>query len=509
MGNVVQKMVILCSPTSEDYRHELVKGNTGLFFPPLGLLLVAQTLKNAGYDVKVFDGNCDSSYKTNLLNTVSADSGRIVYIGFYLAFLQIKECIEIIKMVRSMDMSIPIVTGGPFPSVFYEKIMESNLIDICCLGDGADVSVNIAHSLRKGAPMEGISNICYRHDGKMVVNQRDKRDNLTPENRILYENFIDIEKYVNKFNVYLTRSFNTGIKRAMPLLTGLGCSYKCAFCENALMGHKHLSRSAEDIIDYIRYYYKKFNIDSFSFFDEDFFIDKKRLYQFLALLEASNMKIHWGTQCRVNYFNGNYINHELLKWLEKTGCVRLSMGIESGSPKILKKINKGILPSQAISAAEVGRNSNIYFSYSFIVNLPEETRADFDMSFDLMEKLLSIKKNSFVSAIHQYFAYPGTPLSLEMERMKGRNVMESIMFENFASFSLESYNKLVNPQKADLYKECRVYYQTLLHDSDKNTISFRTLLRVVGHIRKLFGFYAFPVEIAAKKWIKSIGKESD
>lgn len=505
----MQKIIILCSPTSEDYRNELAKGNTGLFFPPLGLLLVGQSLKNAGYDVKVFDGNCDKDYKANFFNTVSTNSGRIVYIGFYLTFLQIKECIEIIEMVRDIDRNIPIVTGGPFPSVFYEKIMESNLIDICCIGDGADISVKIAHSLHNETSLDGIPNICYIRHGKMAVNHRSERDNLTPENLILYENFIEIERYVNKFNIYLTRSFNTGIKRAIPLLTGLGCSYKCAFCENALLGHKHLSRSAEDIIDYIRYYYEKFNIDSFSFFDEDFFIDKKRLYRFLDLLEASNMKIHWGTQCRVNYFNENYINRELLRRLEKTGCVRLSMGIESGSPKILKKINKGIIPSQAISAAEMGKDSNIYFSYSFIVNLPEETRKDFDMSLDLMEKLLSIKKNSFVSAIHQYFAYPGTPLSLEMERKMGRNVMKSITFKDFASFSLEAYNKLVNPQKTDLYKECRVYYQTLLHDSNKNAISFTTLLKIMGYLRKVLGFYSFPVEIAAKKWIKSIGKESE
>ena len=62
-----KKKIILISPTSDDFRKPLAEGQSGFFFPPMGLMLVAQTLKNSGYDVDVFDGNFDPDYKDKIL----------------------------------------------------------------------------------------------------------------------------------------------------------------------------------------------------------------------------------------------------------------------------------------------------------------------------------------------------------------------------------------------------------------------------------------------------------
>ena len=75
---------------------------------------------------------------------------------------------------------------------------------------------------------------------------------------------------------------------------------------------------------------------------------------------------------------------------------------------MLKKIKKGLTPEIVIRAANFGKKSKIVFSYSFIVNLPTETTDELLMTFSLAKKLLAIKPNSFVSAVHHYFAYPGT-----------------------------------------------------------------------------------------------------
>lgn len=501
-----KNIVILCSPTSEDFKDMLLKGKAGFFFPPQGLMLVAQTLKNAGYDVRVFDGNFDINYKNSILNIISTYTEKIIFVGFYLTFLQVKECIEIIKKIKIENENILIVTGGPFSSVFYKTIMESNLVSICCIGDGAEVTAKIANSIVNNKDFRGIPNICFKEGDKTIVNPKTCRDELHENNRIYYENFIDIEGYVNKFNLYLTRDYNPEIRRSIPILTGLGCSFKCAFCENALLGHKHISLSAKGIVEQIIHYHEKFNIDSFAFFDEDFFIDRNRLYQFIELLEKSKLKIKWGTQCRVNYFRENYVNSEFLKRLENSGCVRLSMGIESGSPRMLKKINKGITPEQAIRTAEFGRDSKIYFSYSFIINLPDETREDFNMTFDLVKKLLSIKKNSFVSAFHRYFSYPGTPLSIELEKKLGYDIADKLKFEQFSELSLESYNNLINPDINDMYRECKVYYYIIKYEKLEKILCFKLLFKIVGRIRMSLNFYYLPIEIIMKNRIKSFVK---
>ena len=66
-----KKKIILISPTSDDFRKPFAEGQSGYFFPPMGLMLVAQTLKNAGYDVVVFDGNFDPDYKEAIIKTTN------------------------------------------------------------------------------------------------------------------------------------------------------------------------------------------------------------------------------------------------------------------------------------------------------------------------------------------------------------------------------------------------------------------------------------------------------
>jgi len=470
--------------------------------------LVAQTLKNEGFQIQFHDGNYDINYKTKILNYVSRNRGKILFIGFYLALLQVKDCIEIIKSVKSIDAKIPIVIGGPFPSVFPELVMKSGIVNVCCTGDGAKVAKELAHRIAHNKSLHDIPNITFMDKGKIVSNPRTLRDDLNENNRIYYENFIDIELYVNDFMLHITREYDSSIKRAIPILTGLGCSYKCAFCENALLGHRHISLSAENILEQIKYLNKKLNIDTYTFSDEDFFIDRPRLFRFLELLRKEDLNIKWATHCRVNYFNERYINDKLLKEMERTGCVRLAMGVESGSPRMLKKIRKDITPEQAILAAECGKDSSIYFSYSFIIDLPDETNEDLRMTFNLMDKLLSIKKNSFISAVHHYFAYPGTPLSIELEKKRGYRIEDNFTFEQFGSISLKEYNNLLYPKKKNMYSNCIVYYHGRLKTPFQFKLNLRAiyydLSRAIGLIRKKLNFYHLPLEIYLIDWLKII-----
>ncbi|MHC9543659.1 MAG: radical SAM protein [Vulcanimicrobiota bacterium] len=503
----MRSKILLCSPLSEDLRKEF-NNYKGIFFPPMGLLLVAQTLKNIGYEIIIFDGNYDEHYKEKINEYAKKNKKEILFLGLYLSFLQIKEGIQIIEAVKKHCNDIKIVVGGPFSSVFPKVVINSGLVDVLCIGDGAEVTEKIADSFAQGENLINIPNIMFKQKNEIIFNKRTHRDKLDEKNMIFYENFLDIESYVNKFDCYLSRNYNRTIHRALPLLTGLGCSYKCSFCENALLSHKHISLSADVIIEYIKYYKKKFSIDSFALMDEDFFIDKKRVYSLIELLEHYDLKIKWGTQCRANYFNDNYINSDVLKALERTGCVRLSIGVESGSKKMLKKVNKGITPEQVVYAAKLGEKSKIYYSYSFIVYLPEETMRDFIETFKFIDKLVQIKKNSFVSGIHTYFAYPGTPLSIEAEQKLGISIEDKFDFYQFGEMSLEEYNSYINPQIKDPYRESMLYYYRLLSQPYKLSLTPKSILggivRIIGLIRKKTKFFHFPLELYLKEAVKKM-----
>ena len=513
--NSTRKKIILICPTSDDFRKPLAEGQSGYFFPPMGLMLVAQTLKNAGYEVSVFDGNCDPNYKESILKTIKEDPSSINFIGLYLAFLQIKDLVGLLGDIKSQWPQIKTFVGGPFPSVFPEMTAEFDLIDITCWGDGAQVSVLVADCIRDNKDWHDVPNLCFKKNGQIQKNPKDISDSLHKDNYIHLEDFLDLEEYVHKFDVYLGRGRNPQINRAMPILTGLGCSYKCTFCEHALMNNRHHALEAEDIVKQMVYYHEKYNIDSFAFFDEEFLSNRERIYKLSELLRENKHKFNWGTQVRASDLNDKYINKERLQQIEDSGCIRFHMGVESGSPRMLKKIRKGLTPELILRAANLGKNSKIVFSYSLIANLPTETDEELQMTFDLARELIAVKNNSYISAIHPYYAYPGTPLAIEIEESSGYKIEDNFDLESFANINLAEYSDMVNPI-TDTSRECKIVhfeYSLLpfqLNPSGK-TMS-RNLFKTIGFIRNVLGFYKFPIEIAMRKlylnqWEKSDGHQ--
>jgi radical SAM superfamily enzyme YgiQ (UPF0313 family) len=283
------------------------------------------------------------------------------------------------------------------------------------------------------------------------------------------------------------------------------------------MGNRHHALEAEDIVEQMNYYYEYYKIDSFAFFDEEFLSDKERIFKLTNLLKKNTNKFSWGTQVRASDVHEKYINKERLKEIEDSGCIRFSMGIESGSPRMLRKIKKGLTPELVMRAANFGKNSKIVFSYSFIVNLPTETNEELQMTINLAKKLLAIKSNSFISAIHHYFAYPGTPLAIEAEEKSGYRLEEHFTLESFANLDMPDYSQKVNPTKMDSHRESIIIhfeYSNLPYQFTLNASGImRNSFKVIGSIREFFGFYKFPIEIIMrnvylKRWVVSDGHDS-
>ena len=268
------------------------------------------------------------------------------------------------------------------------------------------------------------------------------------------------------------------------------------------MGNRHHALAAEDIVTQMNYYYEKYNIDSFAFFDEEFLSDKERIFKLTELLKNNPNKFNWGTQVRASDIHEKYINQDRLQAIEDSGCIRFSMGVESGAPRMLKKIKKGLTPELVMRAATFGKKSKIVFSYSFIVNLPTETMEELRMTFSLAKQLLAIKPNSFVSAVHHYFAYPGTPLAIEAEERSGFRLEENFTLESFASLDLPEYSQKVNPTVKNLVREYMITHfiiSLLPYEFKLNKRSmFRILFKIAGEIRELFDFYKLPLEFTLK-----------
>lgn len=158
-------------------------------------------------------------------------------------------------------------------------------------------------------------------------------------------------------------------------------------------------------MDEVEYLKNKYGFEGFDFWDDTLTVSKEHVRAICNEILRRNLNIKWYAPTRANT-----IDKEILSLMRKAGCIRISFGAESGSPRILKLIKKGIVPEQVISAAQMASDVGMKVMINFMVNLPYETLEDLKMTINLMKKLNSIKN---VTAAYGFsIIYPGTEMEI-------------------------------------------------------------------------------------------------
>ncbi len=127
-----------------------------------------------------------------------------------------------------------------------------------------------------------------------------------------------------------------------------------------------------------------------------------------------------------------------MKALKESGCHELFIGIESGSPTILKSIEKtnnlDTIIRNLTKVFKAGINMKGYFIYGF----PRETKDDMDMTFSLANKLKQVANFynvNFRTSVFQYRPYHGTQIYHELEA-HGANLTVQTVKNRIRNFQL-------------------------------------------------------------------------
>lgn len=198
--------------------------------------------------------------------------------------------------------------------------------------------------------------------------------------------------------------------RLLHLESSRGCPHKCGFCYNQSFNERTWRcLSPEKTVDRLE---KLINIlpdiKAVHFQDDNFFVNKQRVKEICEILIKKNIHIVWRTTCRIDYFD--CFDDSFIDILERSGCKMLYFGIESGSNRILKFINKGITKEQVIATNKRLEKTNILPRYSFMSGFPTETMYEVKETVALLQKLVKDNKNAHVSSIMCYTPFPGTEL---------------------------------------------------------------------------------------------------
>lgn len=147
------------------------------------------------------------------------------------------------------------------------------------------------------------------------------------------------------------------------------------------MGRSFRARSAQNVVDEIEAA-KSMGIEEFFVYDDTFTIDKNRAMAICDEIISRKLDIVWDIRARVDT-----IDEELIRKLKKANCVRIHYGVEAGTDKILKVLNKGITLKQVEEAFRITKKYGIMTLAYFMIGSPEETREDILKTISFAKRL--------------------------------------------------------------------------------------------------------------------------
>jgi len=132
------------------------------------------------------------------------------------------------------------------------------------------------------------------------------------------------------------------------------------------------------------------------------------------------------------------LDDEMLGLMKETGLYLISLGIESGSDRILRSMKKGTTVASIKRSIELIRNHNIDIAGFFILGFPGETIEDIEKTIRFSRELDLIRANFFT-----YLPFPGTESfnSLKAEERPGKKNLKRFYFMN-ATFTPEGIDKV-------------------------------------------------------------------
>jgi anaerobic magnesium-protoporphyrin IX monomethyl ester cyclase len=190
----------------------------------------------------------------------------------------------------------------------------------------------------------------------------------------------------------------TGKGITLPMLGSRGCPYTCNYCPY-LVNSCYRVRSAESIVDEIRYLSAKYGIRGISFRDPNLTFNKKRAHEFADLLLRYNLDIRWSMEARTDR-----LDPELLELLYRAGLRSIEVGVESANQQTLRGNKRKAIPrTQQERIIECCHKLGIRVIANYTLGLPNDTVDGIQETIRYAKKL-----NTFAIQFTVTTPYPGT-----------------------------------------------------------------------------------------------------
>jgi len=363
---------------------------------PLNLLHPATPLVHAGFRVKVIDQFADPHWENKLRNAMIEKP--LCFGVSSMTGPQILRALEACKFLKKHYPDVPTVWGGIHPSILPEQTLENPYVDIVVVGEGEDTLLELVEALASGDSLSEVAGIAYMENGNYRFTGNRPFVDLDAQPPLAYD-LIDVNLYRRKIFGSDHVSFNSS----------RGCSYRCGFCYDSVV-HRRVWRAMqpENVVDRLKQIIRDYDIHGFNFTDDNLFSNMNHAYKLMEEIVRKDLRIKIG-KLHIRIDAIGKMDNDFLNLLSRAGAERFTIGVESGSQRILDLINKRLTVEQVLETSRKLIGHPILPHYLFMMGLPTETPEELGQSIRLSERLLH-ENPTAAKNFNIYMPYPGTEL---------------------------------------------------------------------------------------------------
>ena len=310
-------------------------------YAPLGILYLSSYLRSKGFDVEIYDSTFGS--REELFRILR--EGPPAAVGIYGNLMTRCNVIDTITEARAAGWRV--IVGGPEPSNYAEEYLAAGA-DIVVPGEAELALERLMVTGFDAVAWPGINGIIFRGSGGQVV--RNGAAPLLPD--------LDAQPWPDRERIDIPRYMKTWRdhhgKSSISIITARGCPYKCNWCSHSVYGHTHRRRSPGNVAEEVEWLLERYEPDMLWIADDVFTIHHGWIFEYAAELKRRRIRIPFECITRADR-----VNERIAATLKELGCMRVWIGSESGSQRILNAMERGVTVEQVRRAVGLSKANEI------------------------------------------------------------------------------------------------------------------------------------------------------
>jgi len=373
--------------------------------PVLGLAYIATYARSMGFNVGVLDAEALGLGVSRIATIINGLRPRWVGLNLLAPTYQYS-----VAILRLLDSEIQVLLGGHHAKAMHEEILSDPAIpriDALVIGEG---EYRVAALLENTDRRATLPQVLWRGrdlDTMLTGKAAGAGDWLAPD--------VDTLPFVAR-DLLRQDPFMANDGRTEANLVGSrGCPYDCSFCGAARSANPDVTvrtRKPENLLAEMEGLARDAGATAFRFVD-DLFLAKPAFMRTclpLFIAHGTGKRFVWDATGRINTLST--VPDDLLALMRDSGCREVAIGIESGSDRLLRYMDKHITAEMARTAVQRLTTRGINVKGYFILGYPTETRAEMEESVALIRNLWRMTEHTpgtFRCSAFEFRPYPGTP----------------------------------------------------------------------------------------------------